>query len=114
MRIPGTDKFVGVLGYLPVLGLVIARWFKRDSLFVQFHARQGAVLFGLWMALFVACVIALFFIEANGTAAAAVFAVLYVGTAIYALFMLIGIFKVVLGERYRMPVVADVALKMGL
>ena len=33
---------------------------------------------------------------------------------VYAVFALIAIFKVLLGERYRMPVVADIALKMNL
>jgi uncharacterized membrane protein len=33
---------------------------------------------------------------------------------VYIVMVLIGIFKVALGERYRMPVVADVALMLGL
>lgn len=40
------NKDLAALGYVWVLSLVVL-FAKRDSAFVQFHARQGAVLFGL-------------------------------------------------------------------
>ncbi len=40
------NKDLAALGYVWVLSLVVL-FARRDSAFVQFHARQGAVLFGL-------------------------------------------------------------------
>lgn len=103
---------MAALGYLAFLFIIPVKM-RRDSMFVQFHARQGGVLFGLWFALLFVLFIALLF-AGNGTAATILIGVLFVATGLYLLLALIGLLKVALGERYRMPVVADVALMLRL
>ncbi len=112
MRISGGERALGVLGYL-LFFFVIPLKVKRDSIFVQFHARQGGVLFGLWAILSLLFFIVLLFID-TGTVGTILIGAIFLVTGLYLLMALVGIFKVLLGERYRMPVVADIALMMGL
>ncbi len=112
MRISASERLLGVLGYLAILFIIPVK-VRRDSMFVQFHARQGGVLFGLWVAIaFVLLVLLLF--AGGGVFATILLGVFFVATALYFLMALAGIVKVLLGERYRMPVVADVALMLRL
>lgn len=113
MQISTAERVLGVIGYLGIFFLIPLK-VKRDSMFVQFHSRQGGVLFLLWLAVSLILVIALFFVGGAGIAASIVLGLLFLLFFVYVLMMLIGIFKVALGERYRMPVVADVALMLGL
>ncbi len=50
------NKDLAALGYVWVLSLVVL-FARRDSPFVQFHARQGAVLFGLSLVVWAAPVV---------------------------------------------------------
>ncbi len=116
MRISGGERALGILSYLPLLWLIPLKA-RKDSLFVQFHARQGMVLFLLWFAVFFLMVILLMTPLAglvDGAGSVALFSVIAIATFVYLLMGIIGIFKVLLGERYRMPVVADVALMLRL
>jgi uncharacterized membrane protein len=83
-------------------------------MFVQFHARQGGVLFGLWVAAVLVLFIVLLATGAGGILASILLGVMMLLTALYVLLVLVGLLKVSLGERYRMPVVADVALLLRL
>jgi fumarate reductase subunit D len=112
MRISGGERAMAALGYLGFLFILPVK-LRRDSMFVQFHARQGGVLFGLWFVAFFALFIALLF-AGSGLGATILIGVLFVFTFLYILMALIGLLKVLLGERYRMPVVADIALKLRL
>jgi uncharacterized membrane protein len=112
MRISGVERLLGILGYLGPLFLIPLRM-RRDSMFVQFHSRQGGVLFGLFAVVALVLFIALLFAGA-GTLATVLIGVFFVVFFLYLLFALIGILKVMLGERYRMPLVADVALMLRL
>jgi uncharacterized membrane protein len=112
MRISGGERFMAALGYLLFL-FVIPVKLRRDSMFVQFHARQGGVLFGLFFVVSLVLFIAMLF-AGSGLAATVLIGVFFLVFALYVLFALIGLLKVALGERYRMPVVADVALMLRL
>lgn len=112
MRISGGERAMAALGYLAFLFFIPVK-LRRDSMFVQFHARQGGVLFGLWFTLLFVLFIALLF-AGSGVAATVLIGIVFVGTALYILLALVGLLKVALGERYRMPVVADVALLLRL
>ncbi len=112
MRISGGERALGVLSYLAIF-FVIPLKVKKDSIFLQFHARQGGVLFGLWLVLLLVFFIVLLLVKV-GIVETIMIGGIFLVTGLYALLALIGIFKVLLGERYRMPVVADVALMMGL
>ncbi|HEX2065724.1 MAG TPA: hypothetical protein VHI93_02830 [Candidatus Thermoplasmatota archaeon] len=115
MRIPAADRFLALVGYLPFLFFIPVR-FKRDSLFAQFHGRQSGVLFGLWAAFCLILLAVLFFLPDGLQRSSSVylFAVLFLATGVYLLMAAVGMVKVLLGERYRMPVVADVALRLRL
>lgn len=113
MQISGAERALAILGYLGPLFLIPVKA-KRDSMFVQFHARQGGVLFMLWLIYTFVLSVVLLFTSTIDIVASILFGLLFLGVVAYVLLALIAILKVVLGERYRMPVVADVALKMGL
>ena len=115
MRIPAADRFMAFVGYVPFLFFIPVR-FKRDSLFAQFHGRQSGVLFGLWLVACAVLFLVLVFLPdaVQRNASVYVFAIIFLLTGIYLLMALIGMIKVLLGERYRMPVVADVALRLRL
>ena len=104
---------MGVLGYLPFPLFFIPIKARRDSIFVQFHARQGGVLFLLWAVAAILLFVLLMF-AGESALATPLLAVFFLVTFLYLLLAVIGILKVALGERYRMPVVADVALRMRL
>ena len=114
MRIPAADRTLAFIGYLPILFLLPVK-LRRQSIFAQFHGRQSGVLFGLWL---LVCLLDAIILFAFGTppepVSLALFGVLFVATGIYLFMMAVGMVKVLLGERYRMPVVADVALLLRL
>jgi uncharacterized membrane protein len=117
MRIPAADRFMALVGYVPFLPFfLLPVRFKRDSLFAQFHGRQAGVLWGLWFVLVLLLALLQFFLPDRVGLASAVyiFAVIYILTGLYLVLAAIGMVKVLLGERYRMPVVADVALRLRL
>jgi uncharacterized membrane protein len=115
MRIPAADRVMALVGYVPFLFFIPVR-FKRDSLFAQFHGRQSGVLFGMWLVLSLLLLLIQFFLpEKVGLASSVyIFGAVYVLTGLYLLMAAIGMLKVMLGERYRMPIVADVALRLRL
>ena len=113
MRISGGERFMAALGYLAILFIVPVK-LRRDSMFVQFHARQGGVLFGLWLLSLLVLFIVLFATGSGGLLASIFLGLMMVLTFVYLVMVLIGLLKVALGERYRMPLVADVALLLRL
>ncbi|MEA3203123.1 MAG: hypothetical protein QOI63_796 [Thermoplasmata archaeon] len=115
MRIPAADRVMALVGYVPFLFFIPVR-FKRDSLFAQFHGRQSGVLWGLWLIAILILLLVQFFLPDKVAPAASVyiFGIAYVLTGVYLLMAAIGMVKVLLGERYRMPLVADVALRLRL
>ncbi|HUR64012.1 MAG TPA: hypothetical protein VM241_05980 [Candidatus Thermoplasmatota archaeon] len=115
MRIPAADRVMALVGYVPFLFFIPVR-FKRDSLFAQFHGRQSGVLFGMWLVLSLVLLLIQFFLpEKVGLASSVyIFGAVYVLTGLYLVMAAIGMLKVMLGERYRMPLVADVALRLRL
>ncbi len=114
MRVPVVERFFAVVGYVPFLFWVpvVA---KRDAMFCQFHGRQSGVLWGLW---FVPTAILLgvsVFIPILSSALGPYyFGFIAVYALLYLLMAVIGMAKSLLRERYRMPVVADVALLLRL
>lgn len=113
MRISGSERFMAALGYLAILFVVPVK-LRRDSMFVQFHARQGGVLFGLWALFCLVMFIALLFAGGTGIVPTLLIGAMFAATFVYVVMAVIGLLKVALGERYRMPVVADVALMLRL
>ncbi|MGB1585894.1 MAG: hypothetical protein ACPHID_02460 [Thermoplasmatota archaeon] len=117
---PG-ERVLGIIGYLPLLFLLPVK-IKKDSMFSQFHGRQSGVLFLTWVLLTLLIFILVAALpkgDATGTSVwndvqTGVLGIGAIFTIIYALLMLMGMFKVALGERYRMPVIADIALLLRL
>lgn len=113
MKISGSERFMAALGYLAFLFILPVK-LRRDSMFVQFHARQGGVLFVLFLLFLLVDFIVLLFVSALPIVQTILIGALYAAFAVYILLVLVGLIKVALGERYRMPVVADVALMLRL
>jgi len=111
MRIPAAERALAMLGYVPFL-FWMPVVFRRDSMFCQFHGRQSGVLWGLWIVPTVLASVALFFLDGPQTVWA--FGAIALFTIVYLLMSLVGFLKAGLRERYRMPVVADVALLLRL
>ena len=86
------DKLIGALSYIWVVS-VIMFILKKDNSYVGFHSRQG-------MVLFVGSLV--WFIPAVGWIVAGLSLVL----------MVIGFEKAYHGEKFRIPVVADLAEKI--
>ncbi|MFA5134255.1 MAG: DUF4870 domain-containing protein [Patescibacteria group bacterium] len=85
------SNLMAALSYVWVLSVVMLV-IKKDDEFVKFHAKQGLVLFlASWLA----------WIPAIGWALGLVIVVL----------VIIGFLKAQSGERYKMPVVGDIAEK---
>lgn len=96
------DKIMLILSYLGILSLIPLLTVK-DSDYVKFHAKQGLVLFGF------------------GVITVLLNMIPFVGTVIYCvgvlgLFVLtiMGIVKALGGERWRIPVVSDIAQKINM
>ena len=98
----GDDKLVAAISYIGVISVIVLL-VKKDSDFVQFHAKQGTVLFiaevvwmvitmFLWFLLFVSWIVWLVFLAAT----------------------VIGFIKAYSGDRYKMPVIGDLAEKINL
>lgn len=120
MRVPAVERLLAVVGYLPFLFWVPVV-LKRDSMFCQFHGRQAGVLWGLWFLPTVILLgVAVFVLSGGGPGKsldftqAVIFGVLGVLLVVYLLMAFVGMVKSLLRERYRMPVVADVALLLRL
>ncbi len=116
MRISGGERALAILSYFPLLWIIPLKA-NKDSIFVQFHSRQGGVLFFLWLIVCILMGILLITPLAglgDGVMVTVFFGVMAIASFIYLGLGLVGIFKVALGERYRMPVVADVALMLKL
>lgn len=117
MRVPAGERLLAVLGYLPVAPCwLIPVLSRRDSMFCQFHGRQAGVLWGLWIVPLVVMFLVAVFVPSLmvGTVGPFYIGALFVMFGIYLVMSLIGIFKAMFRERYRMPVVADVALMLRL
>ncbi|OGY32150.1 MAG: hypothetical protein A3A57_02760 [Candidatus Woykebacteria bacterium RIFCSPLOWO2_01_FULL_41_12] len=87
------------IGIISVIVLLV----KKDSEFVQFHAKQGTVLFiveVVWMVL----TMFLFFLW-------------FISWILWLVFLVVtvmGFIKAYSGERYKMPVIGDLAQKINL
>lgn len=97
------DKIHLVLSYLGCLCLIPYLTVK-DSPFVTWHAKQGLVLFGLEVVVTLVLGIVLSFI--GGTCLASLLDLGLLGVS------LIAIVRALKGERWRLPVVADLADKL--
>ena len=82
---------------------------KKDDSEVQWHAKNGIILFGAWFVFWVVVTIVTHFVPFLGCIAAPVGCILALG---YLALTIILILKAIKGERMRMPVISDMADKM--
>ncbi len=95
-------RFFCVIGYFSVLCLVPI-FLKKQNSFAQFHAKQALVLFILEIAAAILKVI-----PALGDL---IFSLAFV---VFGILSLIGIVKVLMGERWEMPVIFDISNRITL
>lgn len=96
------NKIVAAVGYFGLL-CFIPLLLAKDSPFAQFHARQGLVLFFIWIA-----VLIISSIPFIGWILSAPLNLVMLAIAI------IGALKAYKGEKYRMPLLADLADKLNI
>ena len=95
-------KFFAAIGYLMFLCFV-PLLLKKKNRFSQFHGRQALVLFILELA---ACILKI--VPALGDL---IFTVAFV---VFGILSLMGITKVLMGERWEMPVIYEISNRISL
>jgi uncharacterized membrane protein len=98
-----------VLSYLGFLALV-PFFAKKDDPEIQWHAKNGVALFGaevVWVILEI--VLAFVRIPFLGCGVSVIGCVVWIG---FLALSIIGIMKAVKGERFRIPIITDMAEKM--
>jgi uncharacterized membrane protein len=107
---PSSDRTIMlVLSYLGLLSL-IPLFAKKDDPEVQWHAKNGVALLGaeiVWMIL--GFVLAFVRIPFLGCGVSAISCVVWLG---FLAISIIAIMKAVKGERFRIPIITDMAEKM--
>lgn len=98
----GDDNLMAALSYIWIISIVMLLT-KKDSEFIQFHAKQGLVLFGISIVLWVISIPLFFLWMVNSL----VYLVLFVAAVV-------GFIKAYGGEKYKIPVVGDIAEKINL
>ena len=98
----GDDNLMAALSYISFVSVVML-FVKKDSDYVQFHAKQGVVLFVGEVVIWVLNMFTWFLFFIWGLLGL----VLFIAS-------IIGFIKAYSGERYRMPVVADIADKIKI
>lgn len=88
------SKLMGALSYLWILSVVMLV-IKKDDEFVKFHARQGLILF---IISFVG------FIPVIG----------WIIDILVVIMVIVGFFKALSGEKWKMPLIGDIAAKINL
>jgi uncharacterized membrane protein len=99
----GDDKVMAAISYIWVVSIIMLLT-KKDSDFIQFHAKQGLVIF------IISTVVWLVSIPF-------MFVLIFVNWIVYLVLFIaavVGFIKAYNGERYRIPVVADIADKINL
>ncbi|MEK6868293.1 MAG: DUF4870 domain-containing protein [Nanoarchaeota archaeon] len=100
---PNGEQIVfGILAYLGIL-VLIPLLVKKDDDFVHFHAKQGLVMLIIWIAVWIVAMVP------------------YIGWVlgpllwlIVAIVSLIAIVKVLMGEKWEIPVVSTYADKLNV
>ena len=97
-----------VLAYLGILAL-IPLLVKKDDNEVQWHSKNGLVLFGAWFVFWLGVTIVTHFVPFFGCIAAPFGCILAIA---YLALTIVLILKAIKGERMRLPVLSDIADKM--
>ena len=95
-------KFFAAIGYVSFLCFVPLALKKKNS-FAEFHGKQGLVLFILELAAAILSVIPII-----GDLIA------QLALVVFGIFSLIGIVKVLMGEKWEIPVIHEIATKITL
>ena len=94
-------KIFAVIGYLGILCL-IPLLFKKENKFALFHGKQGLILFLGEVALIIVAIIPfLWFIS-------------FFGFLLFGILSLIGMVQALLGNYWKIPIVADLANKFNI
>ena len=93
---PSSDsKLMGAISYLWIISVVMLI-VKKDDPFVKFHARQGLILFIVS--------IILWFIPVIG----------WIINLLVLILIIVGFIKALSGEKWKIPLVGDIAEKINL
>lgn len=96
------SNLIAAVSYLWILSIIILI-VKKDDDYVTFHARQGTVLFGVSVILWIIGIPLFFLLPLIGLINLVIFVAI-----------VIGFIQAISGKRYKMPVVGDLAEKINL
>ncbi len=96
------NRAIAAVGYLSILCL-LPLLFKRESAFAQYHAKQGLVLVGCWIALLVIGIIPILG-----------WLVFMVGSLAIFVMSIVGFANALMGEWWEVPYVGEWAKKINL
>jgi len=96
------NKALAAIGYLWILFLVPLLT-KKDSPFAQFHAKQGMILFILWIAVWLV-----------GWVPILGWMIGFLGSILLLVLSIVGFLKAIQGERWEMPVLGEYAKKLKI
>ena len=103
MKKPTGEQMVfGILSYLWVL-VLIPLLVKKDDDFVHFHAKQGLILLIVWIAIWIIA-----FVPFIGWLIASL------ATVALGIICLIAIVKVLMGQKWEIPIVSTYADKLNM
>jgi uncharacterized membrane protein len=96
------QNLMAAICYLWIVSIIILLT-RKDNEFIQFHAKQATVLFGLWVVLWVlSAFVGILFI------------VWWILDLVLFIAAVIGFIKAYGGEKYRLPLIADLADKIKI
>ena len=96
------QNLMAAISYLWIVSIIILL-IRKDNEYVQFHAKQGTVLFAIWAILSVIGM-TLWFLSP----------VIAIINLVILVAVILGFIKAYSGERYRLPLVADLADKIKI
>ncbi len=96
------ENLMAAISYLWIVSIIILLT-KKGSDYIQFHAKQATVLFVIWVVLW-AISIPLWFLAP----------IFWVVDVILLIAAIVGFIKAYSGERFRMPLIADLADKIKI
>lgn len=96
------DNLIAAISYLWILSIIILL-VKKDSDYVKFHARQGVVLFAASVVFQIVSFV-IFFIAP----------LIWLLQLVILVAVIVGFIKALGGQRYKLPVVGDVAESINI
>ncbi len=105
------NKVMAILSVFGLIGLIVAL-VEKDDLYVKYHGYQFGIFAGVLLVLFFVPLFSAFIPVVGGLIAVLGGCINFILALLAIVAFIIGLVKVLNGERFDMPVFSDIALKM--